>query len=595
MRIPQLRVETERSIRFAEVEKAPPLTIIAGPNGAGKSTFLNAIRRSYTSDTVLYVGPHRAARRQVVREATLIGRPISLAQIHSQHELSGIDGVPLTTGAREPWGADESGNFLKHGMCQIAIREREAIANRYYADREIPKNSLPDPWAPLRELTSNLLPHLTFERIDSNNRDAIRVLWKVSRREVLVDLDDLSSGEKAVIQLFYPLVETRMTAILDRMAGRAPASASGEICMLIDEPELHLHPNLQVKVVDYLRRLSVGGQIQIVIATQSSTIVEAASYEELYLLRPADEVKEGTNQITQVATTEERLEALRELFGTTSNITALQPVVVVEGVGDSPSSKTVSDRRLYRALHPGFDRVTIVPGGGKSECYKLRSSLDEALKSFSQTAGAIALLDQDTGGGTQQAGVFLLPVSMIENFLLDPETLWAALNALGIAGSFTSADDIAKGLDAVLDDIEAAEVDRRAISRLGTFYFRPSAPTSGISSQVSQKRDELESRYGQAEVAKAVADASTIVAAIKGMTKRREAFHGKYVLNAFRTRYLAVPGIPEGTLKLEVAMRARDRRSVGGFFNSFFKDALPSVGAPWIPEKAKAPAPEAMA
>src|SRR6266853_4494986 len=99
-------------------------------------------------------------------------------------------------------------------------------------DREISKDALPDPWAPLKELTTNLLPHLQFERIDSADRNNLRVLWRVHAKDTLVDLDDLSSGEKAIIQIFYPLVESRVKEILRDIQGRSEKAVESELCIL---------------------------------------------------------------------------------------------------------------------------------------------------------------------------------------------------------------------------------------------------------------------------------------------------------------------------------------------------------------------------
>ena len=97
---------------------------------------------------------------------------------------------------------------------------------------------------------------------------------------------------------------------------------------------------------DYFRVLSSDERTQFIIATHSPTIVEYASFEELFLLRPVELVAAGDNQLIQVASDEERLKFLRDVFGTTANITAMQPVVIVEGVG-AQGTRTVSDRKLY--------------------------------------------------------------------------------------------------------------------------------------------------------------------------------------------------------------------------------------------------------
>lgn len=203
--------------------------LIAGPNGCGKSTLLNALREHPGASRPLYVGPHRTSRRQQVQYRYITSQPISVEQILASQSLPGFEGISLTSGARDAWNFDESLSYVKHGLCQIEIDRQQAIAARYDRDQEIAKGTFPDPWAPLRELTTNLLPHLSFSRIDTTNRNEVRCLWKVHHKSDLVDLDDLSSGEKSVVQMFFPLVEHRIRALLAEMRGESPVADRQEL------------------------------------------------------------------------------------------------------------------------------------------------------------------------------------------------------------------------------------------------------------------------------------------------------------------------------------------------------------------------------
>jgi ABC-type multidrug transport system ATPase subunit len=150
--------------------------VIAGPNGAGKSTLLNALRYQPGQGPILYVGPHRNARRQTVQWRHLLSTPISLQDLLAGSDTPGYEGIQFITGARDPWSFDDTANYLKHGLCQVEVDRKDAIASLYDREREIRKNSLADPWSPLIELTNNLLPHLTFDRIDAANKNQVRVL-----------------------------------------------------------------------------------------------------------------------------------------------------------------------------------------------------------------------------------------------------------------------------------------------------------------------------------------------------------------------------------------------------------------------------------
>ncbi len=581
MRLSKFRVENQRNIRLAECSDVPKLMVIAGPNGTGKSTLLNALRFLPGTGRILYVGPHRNARRQTVQWRHLQIAPIFLQDLLARSDVPGLEGVNLVTGARDPWSFDDTANFLKHGLCQIEVERKDAIAALYDRDHQIAKDSLPDPWAPLKELTSNLLPHLSFAGIDSSNRNQVRVLWRVHAKDTVVDLDDLSSGEKAIIQIFYPLLEARTKEILRQIQQTDSGQAQPEICVLIDEPELHLHPNLQIKVFDYLRLLTTDGRTQVIIATHSPTIVEYASFEELYLLRPAEIISSGDNQLIPVASDEERLNFLRNVFGTTSNLTALQPVIIVEGVEQTDSSKTVSDRKLYRALHPGFDRITLVAGGGKSECIRLQQTLEKALRGFSTSVKAVTLLDRDLATGEPSDGVTYLTVSMIENFLIDPMAIWESLQSVIEKTPFKTIDDIANAIDELLDELTASEIERRAIQTLGTAFFRP-GPFVEIPKQEEKFIEEFTGRYSSETLKKAIETSTKQVEDLRLKLQRREYFHGKNFLSAFSRKYLHQVGMSNVIFHYEAARHARARKKVVQFFDTFFSKALPEISAPVI-------------
>jgi predicted ATP-binding protein involved in virulence len=246
MRIPSFEISNQRSIRWAKCESVPRLMVVAGPNGAGKSTLLNSVRSSAEGYTnIMYVGPHRAMRKQNVQQRHLLVSPISLETLLSDPNMQSFEGLRVFDGARDPWSGDDSGNYLKYALCQIEFDRQQAITAKVDRDGEIARGSLPDTWKPLRDLAQSLLPHLSFARIDASNRTDVRVLWRVHRSNTEVDLDDLSSGEKSIIQMFYPLVERDIRALVKEIeSGPQEPINREEFCVLIDEPELHLHPNL---------------------------------------------------------------------------------------------------------------------------------------------------------------------------------------------------------------------------------------------------------------------------------------------------------------------------------------------------------------
>ena len=491
MRIPEFQVDNHRTVERAACDKVPRVMIVTGPNGCGKSTLLDGLRWAPgPHGPILYVGPHRTSGRQTVQMQYLFQQKVSMRQLQAGNNLPSVQGVNIHSQQRSAWDFDETSNYLKYALCQVELDRQTAVTDRFDRDGEIDQGDIPDIWEPLKEMTKNLLPHLHFHKIDVSNRDGVRCLWKVHTKNLEVDIDDLSSGEKAIIQLFFPLIENRIQARIEQSKGAEhdveDRLSEEEVCVLMDEPELHLHPNLQGKILDYIRNLAVKEQIQFIIATHSQTIVERASSDELYLLRPAELVQEQENQLLRVATNEEKLNLMRDTFGSTSNITAMRNILVVEGKKAGISSKHATDERVFSFLSDRFAQVTIFSGGSKGECIKLAQVLNELLsRDLSNQLRAFALVDRDlTENESTRPNVITLPVSMIENFLVDPQVLWEAISLVRHKTSLHTLTDIDHALDGLLNDLHAHEVQRRVRVEVGFFKFSLKAPITETKEQV---------------------------------------------------------------------------------------------------------------
>lgn len=572
MRINQFAVRNQRAVRLAACDSVPPLMLITGPNGSGKSTLLNALRSAGEgSGRTLYVGPHRNSRRQTVRMRFLGQTRIEMGSLLSAGSVPGLEGMNLPSHDRDAWNFDEAQSFLKYSLCQIEIERQNAITRRFDEQGSVSRSDLPDVWEPLRELAHNLLPHLRFHKIDLTNRDQIRCLWQVHSSDVHVDIDDLSSGEKAIIQLFFPLIEHRITRAL-AAAEPAQDQAPTSVAVLMDEPELHLHPNLQGKILDYMRGLCVREGAQFILATHSPAMVEHATNEELYLMRPAELLQGDVNQLVRVASDEDRLNALRTLFGSTSNVTALRTVLVVEGRGADKGSRRPADARIYGFLSDRFGQLTVISGGGKSECQALVRSLNGVLSSIAGNLKSVALLDRDTvQGGETQPDQVLLPVSMIENLLVDPESIFRAIQPVLHKTAFASPQDISAALDAILDAMSDHEVSRRVKAGVESRTFRVSDPVEAAREQVERFAQTLLTELSPELFAELVGRSRLTVEQLQLNRQRREHFDGKKILTEFFARHLHDSGMSREIFIHLCAKEASQRTSVGRFVDSLFK------------------------
>ncbi len=287
MGLTSFSVQNNKSIKLAALDQVPPITIIAGPNGAGKSTLLYAIKNGSNVITpgtrLLYQGPHRVLRRTNVNRSWLGGQIRKFQELlESGGDVSGYDGLNFQNSSRTPDNVDEAGSTIKHTMGKIENRRQAVISqlvDKKSANREsLNTVDLPDVYEPLKTLTKYLLPHLEFKNVDFTNEANIKCAWtrKDGVSESALDIDDLSSGEKSIIILFLPLLEEQILSRLDKLTQLASGEAIDLIAqhdrvVLIDEPEQHLHPDLQAKILDYIREQVRGGGVQFVLTTHSPT------------------------------------------------------------------------------------------------------------------------------------------------------------------------------------------------------------------------------------------------------------------------------------------------------------------------------------
>lgn len=573
MRIAGFLVENKRNVRQAKCDALPPVMLITGPNGCGKSTLLYNLRNVNGEQDILYLGPHRSSRRQSVRMRHLLQNNIRMTSILSNATLPGFEGIEIPNRARDAWNSDEAGSYLKYSLCQIELDRQAALTARFDREGSISRAEIKgDVWDPLRELTENLLPHLKFDKIDVSNRDQVKCYFSAHNLADPIDIDDLSSGEKSIIQLFYPLLESRVRDHIEglKTSGAQPAERR-EIAVIIDEPELHLHPNLQTKVLAYIRKASLDGQTQFILATHSPTMVEYATSQELFLLRPSELVSPNVNQLIQIASDDEKLQVIREVFGTTSNITAMRKILVVEGSAAHAGSRSTADARIYAFLSDRFGQVTLVAGGGKSECTSLVERLNTILKDVSPDLKSIALLDRDVDETPAHAAGVFLPVSMIENLLLDPTVIWVALTTVHHKLDVKSAEDIEAALDAILSEMETHEVGRRTKAAFGAKFFRLSDPVAEAEKQIDEFIASLRADFAKAKLDNAIADATERVAKLKDENKRREYFDGKLVLREFHNRHVHKTGMSREIFIYQCAREASKRRSVEKFVKELFE------------------------
>lgn len=563
----------------------PRIMVIAGPNGVGKSTILHAIKETGTFDQntkVLYQGPHRVLRKTNVQRRWLGGVYKGFQELLSGVDVSGYEGLTFGDTSRSPENVDEAGSTIKHTLGKIENRHQTAITTtvqrlKAAGSGTLALDTLPDIYEPLRKLTEFLLPHLRFERMDFSNENSIKCIFNRTQGGTThgVDIDDLSSGEKAVIVLFLPLLEDQIEARLKMLSELGTVSAAEpeeetpkSLVVLIDEPELHLHPDLQAKILTFMRTTAQETPTQFVITTHSPTILDQAFDNELFVM---NELENGQveNQLKQVATNAERLEALKQLAGSAYFLTTGRVLVCIEGEPDVDPEKP-TDARLLGILYPRAAAVTLIPTKGRSTVITTVERLREHVPEDTFRIRVRGIVDADQSGGAV-TGIEVLPVCMIENLLLDPESILEYLRSVGIT-TFADATALETELREIALTQREKEIDLRLRRKLKPQMVRIGGSTV---EQVKAKHAEVVTEIGAMlpdDTALDILVTETTNAVDAILTNRTELdnFRGKAILETFHERHLAPNNLGYNSMCIDVAKRVAAKGTVGPRLDPIF-------------------------
>lgn len=573
-----------KAISHAECTSVPRVMVIAGPNGSGKSTLLYEIyqKRGVTTDIetkILYQPPHRAIRRTTIRRSWLGGIRKSIFDLFSGTDVSGYEGLSFSNSTRTPDNVDEAGSTIKHTLGKIENR-RQAILSEWVDkckknNQSVDTASIPDIYYPLKELTKYLLPHLVFDRVDFKNEDDIKCVWKRKDKqsENDLDIDDLSSGEKSIIILFLPLLESDINHFLEETEnlGREVKLTSDitlpDRAFIIDEPELHLHPDLQAKILTYIRGLSTKSNIQFILATHSPTILDQALDEELYLLSPrSDDVNE--NQLKKIASNIERLEALKQLAGNTYLVTTGRSIICIEG--DKNSTTEPTDIRLLEILYPRSTAFTFVPTGGKGNVIKLVQQLREHLPEESFKIRINGLVDKDQSKNSL-TGVFLLPVCMIENLLLNEEAIFEYFQSLGIV-ELSNVQTLKEKLKEIADGLKDEEIACRIMRKLKSYTVRISGITKDdLKNKLETEIAEIKKLLPEDnQIDTLISEVNTEVNKIISDGDTLKYFRGKIILKKLYSDFIQSKNIFYSRFCYELAEIVAKKTTVGELLNPVF-------------------------
>lgn len=539
-------VGARRGLVAAAADDVPNLLAIAGPNGSGKSALLEQLWQQRTSllepsSEALYVGPNRTWRAGPLTDLAARAFTQDYEQVLKAESLPGFQYVApggfnfLSGMSRFGSNADDAQALVKTSIVRIGNRAENFIAQEYRRQGgKIEQGTVPDLLAPFAEMVEILLPHLQFVKIDPENQNNISVLFRAkdpNRASVAFDIDELSSGEKAAIALFLPFIERQIRSLTGE-SSVSPTEGVVPLTVLFDEPEIHLHPLLQLNVLEYMRGLAARNEAQFIFTTHSPTLLDALEPRELFLLSPASVAPD--NQLSRLSESYEKLEVARAVTGATHILTRGKPIVFVEGEPDTGTVAT--DQRLLRLLVRDAEHWAVVPAHGKSQVLRAVKDMRSAQLALPGLP-VFGLVDGDQGSDTSDDHVIAWPVAMIENLLLDPIALHAVLEPYGQL-ILRSPEDI----EGTLREIAASRVDDetriRIRTRLPSSTLRPDGiDPDQIAPAIKANVENYLSKLSEIDLKSVVEQARDEVAQIQTSGRELERFRGKEIMKSFYKKH----------------------------------------------------------
>ncbi len=196
-----------------------------------------------------------------------------------------------------------------------------------------------------------------------------------------VPVADLSSGESELISLAVEILNFAYLSNLERYKDK-------QNWLLLDEPDVHLHPDLQYKLMQFLVNAMEKGNGKVLIATHSTSILSA-------LCKLSNDVNVGFKQFDQGALkfqkADDAMKELLPMFGAhpLSNVFNEKPPLIVEGEDD--------ERIWQTAVRQSEGRIKVFPcvASDIQSMYQYEIAAKELIVSVYDDAKAYSLRDRD--------------------------------------------------------------------------------------------------------------------------------------------------------------------------------------------------------
>lgn len=454
VRIKSIHIRDFKPIKNLSIQNLGNTVIIAGANGSGKTRLKQAIVTTLQGSPVMdmtieatrseeedskYFGSSKIEVKSGVQNSVFknymnsrrygAGRYVgSLVQIDSDRSIQTIKYSPVNWFGGDPDDRQVTSNFYFNPFrnrwqdFMNYIHQKSAARDKKLAEQlkknptkgEQIINNNPDPIDKYKRIFSDLLPGK--ELLNINPAQPREFQYKDESGQSL-NFRSLSSGEQEVIKVLFDVARKDIRHSV----------------IIVDEPELHLHPTLTFKLVESLK--AIGNHTnQFIFLTHSADLISTYySTGDVYFI---DNSQSASNQAHRLSDLNNSHHQIVELIGQNLGLFAVgKKLVFVEGENSS------IDRLSYHKIAQSIDsEIKVIPVGSVFNIMTL-SSIEQQIRNSIFGIEIYMIRDRDGLADAQiteiesKGRIKCLKRRHLENYFLDEEILYKTAEQLYLTKS----------------------------------------------------------------------------------------------------------------------------------------------------------------
>jgi ABC-type cobalamin/Fe3+-siderophores transport system ATPase subunit len=439
-----------KPIKNLSLSKLGNTVVIAGANGSGKTRLKQAIVQTLQGAPQMdmtIIATRDEEREEKYFNGSMIeikkgvqnpilknyinsrkygsGRYVgSLVQIDSSRSVQSLAYSQVNWLAGDPDDSDSPSNFYFNSFTNRwqdfvnYIHQKSAARDKKLAEvmKENPNllgseilKKHPDPLQKYQKIFSSILPNKTLLNINPASPGEFQFSDQSGQQ---LPFGALSSGEQEVIKVLFDVARKDIRHSV----------------IIVDEPELHLHPTLTFKLIETLK--SIGDHTnQFIFLTHSPDLISTYySTGDVYFI---DQQNNGGNQAHRLSDLDHEHKEVASLIGQNLGMFAVgKKLVFVEG------EKSSIDRLSYQKIAQTIDpEIRILPAGSVLNILTLNNIEEQIRKAIFgidlyMIRDRDGLSDEQVSALEKNGRIKCLTRRHIENYFLDDEVLFIVAQRL---------------------------------------------------------------------------------------------------------------------------------------------------------------------